>query len=676
VASQFYMPFRPAFDSNAKFIPGAQVWFTLTGTNTPSPIYSDVGLTTPLTNPVVASAVGSLPTIYINDTINYRVRIYDENAMVGVDTPLEEYDPYIPIEGTLALNAVDIDDLTNATGGDDLGADMVGFLQGAGATARTARDKLRDIKSVKDYGAVGDGVADDRAAFNTAASGFIVPPGTYLIGSSVSIGDVEFLPGASLSIANGATVTFTGSVIAPEAKIFALTGTGAVAGLRLSKAIWFAGDKLNTTNDALTQLQASADAAVTSGEVEFPAGFFTITGATPISYTKGQQVFGAGPFNSEIRYTGLAAYAFVFSTVIGASLRDISINRTNTAPPTSGTAIAVTSGYFSFRNVIVRAASTGISFTGVSAVIGVNFKMLDCMVVGVSATSSNDIFIDNFLISAPNDWLTLSGVTGTFLAGEVITGGTSGAQANVGTVVSGTSITAKVLTKNFTIGETITGATSGATATVGAQTVPHSLGGIRLVNQVEAFVATNGDVIGGSYSMTTDATSYTLGNRPAYNKFSGVYFDSSDNGVSIIKAVEFDFDNCWFSNRPGSGASLSTCDGIRFNGGGAVNNHKHGVLVNATAVRTTFNGFSSRGNSVETANTYDGIAVAANTTDFIVKGCTLGGALSFGTQRYGVAVFAGTSDRYIVADNLASGNGTGTVLDGGSGANKRVANNY
>ena len=43
------------------------------------------------------------------------------------------------------------------------------FVQaGAGAVSRTVQDKLRATVSVKDFGAVGDGVADDTAAFNLA----------------------------------------------------------------------------------------------------------------------------------------------------------------------------------------------------------------------------------------------------------------------------------------------------------------------------------------------------------------------------------------------------------------------------------------------------------------------------------------------------------------------------
>lgn len=63
-----------------------------------------------------------------------------------------------------------------------------------GAVSRPMQAKLADIKSAKDFGAIGNGVADDSAALNaffaalnTANGGFgLIPPGTYKCNSQVS----------------------------------------------------------------------------------------------------------------------------------------------------------------------------------------------------------------------------------------------------------------------------------------------------------------------------------------------------------------------------------------------------------------------------------------------------------------------------------------------------------
>ena len=75
-------------------------------------------------------------------------------------------------------------------------ASTVSFLQaGAGAVSRTTLSKLRDIISVKDFGAVGDGVADDTTevqatidyAESVGGSTVYFPDGTYLVSATLSI---------------------------------------------------------------------------------------------------------------------------------------------------------------------------------------------------------------------------------------------------------------------------------------------------------------------------------------------------------------------------------------------------------------------------------------------------------------------------------------------------------
>lgn len=76
--------------------------------------------------------------------------------------------------------------------------DTVNFTQaGSGAVTRNAQDKMRESVSVKDFGAVGDGVADDSAAINLwlaqAALGVpvLAPAGTYKFTSALTLPAVD-----------------------------------------------------------------------------------------------------------------------------------------------------------------------------------------------------------------------------------------------------------------------------------------------------------------------------------------------------------------------------------------------------------------------------------------------------------------------------------------------------
>lgn len=142
MASLFFMPFRPAYDGNGKFIPGAQLWFTLTGTNTPITIYTDDGLTTPQANPAVANAIGRWDPIYWDDGSSIRVRTYDADAEVGVDSPIEDYDPYPGVDD-VSLLATDLaDDAASANG-----AGMIGYGSGLGYAPGTVGDELDKINT-------------------------------------------------------------------------------------------------------------------------------------------------------------------------------------------------------------------------------------------------------------------------------------------------------------------------------------------------------------------------------------------------------------------------------------------------------------------------------------------------------------------------------------------------
>ena len=89
----------------------------------------------------------------------------------------------------------------------------IGFTPaGVGAVATTVQSKLREFVSVKDFGAVGDGIADDtaaiQAALNSGAYLVLLPLGTYKTTSTIYIPDrVTFRGQGTSSIINASAVS-------------------------------------------------------------------------------------------------------------------------------------------------------------------------------------------------------------------------------------------------------------------------------------------------------------------------------------------------------------------------------------------------------------------------------------------------------------------------------------
>lgn len=92
-ASNIFDP-RPTtyYDENGQIASGAKAYFFLANTNTPMPVYTDQGLTTPHAFPVVASSRGVLPVVYFAYGNAYRVLIQSANNITIYDAP------YIPNE--------------------------------------------------------------------------------------------------------------------------------------------------------------------------------------------------------------------------------------------------------------------------------------------------------------------------------------------------------------------------------------------------------------------------------------------------------------------------------------------------------------------------------------------------------------------------------------------------
>jgi len=186
------LPFRPVINTRGVLEPGALLDVFQTGTTTRISVFADADLSVELTNPVVADSAGVLPTVYWDNAQAIRVRLRLANG-----STLAEADPYYS---------------------DGLSSTDLSFTPtGTGAVARTVQAKLRETVSAKDFGAVGDGVADDTAAIQAAidaaaAAGPVlhVPAGTYRLTSPVEVPAGGVIEGVSgLYMAN----TFSGRTV-------------------------------------------------------------------------------------------------------------------------------------------------------------------------------------------------------------------------------------------------------------------------------------------------------------------------------------------------------------------------------------------------------------------------------------------------------------------------------
>ncbi len=105
-------------------------------------------------------------------------------------------------------------------------AGAVTYTQGgSGSVQTTVQAKLQETVSVKDFGAVGDGVADDTAAIQAAidaSSNVFMPSGTYKTTATIVLTDNQ-----NLTLAAGATIASTaGTVVHLHGEYSSLIGHG------------------------------------------------------------------------------------------------------------------------------------------------------------------------------------------------------------------------------------------------------------------------------------------------------------------------------------------------------------------------------------------------------------------------------------------------------------------
>jgi hypothetical protein len=93
-------PVLRAVDQNGAPLPGALLQFYLTGTTTPTNVYTDKTLGTPLSNPVVADAGGLFAPIFLDPTVSYRCQLLTSAASL-----IRDIDP-VAAPTSIAANSI------------------------------------------------------------------------------------------------------------------------------------------------------------------------------------------------------------------------------------------------------------------------------------------------------------------------------------------------------------------------------------------------------------------------------------------------------------------------------------------------------------------------------------------------------------------------------------------
>lgn len=252
---RYVTPYAYAPGSTGAPIPGALLGFFLTTSDTPAATYSDVNLTIANTNPVVANAAGIFPSIFLDPTITYRV--VESIPSDGINPPIEIWT-----------------------------ADPVGG---------PSSEEITSVVNVKDFGAVGNGIADDTVALQAALNYVGTNGGTWYVPD----GKFKF---TALVMPTRTNVEFAGNGVS---SILVQVGSG----------LTWPGNSVIDVNQTMRDLAFDGTSgtgdtidATGIGQIDFRSLFFNnIPVGFSSLYTTGSRV--GGIYTHDVRLSDLRVYS-------------------------------------------------------------------------------------------------------------------------------------------------------------------------------------------------------------------------------------------------------------------------------------------------------------------------------------------------------------------------------
>lgn len=145
------------FGADGALLAGGKAFFYLTGGTTLATVYEDEALGVAHPNPVVASADGLFPPIYLDQAVTYRLKLTDSSG--DTSSPIEDIDPLNGTDSSIGTSDLQDEAVTAAKCDPNLVADLLGYTP-----VNTAGDTMTDHLRL-DYPAAPASLPADAAGY-------------------------------------------------------------------------------------------------------------------------------------------------------------------------------------------------------------------------------------------------------------------------------------------------------------------------------------------------------------------------------------------------------------------------------------------------------------------------------------------------------------------------------